>query len=192
MTQKKFADILGISRQAVSRWETEDAEPSDENLDRICSIFHLPKEYFFGAEFDSSYLDRSYLSLPGADEIAISEVNRGDGESTNGEAAVAASACETLQNPKKEGRALTVLTAVVGALLLASFFATLIIGIDIKSLYSYSMMIRNYSLEVFFFSFLILTAILFAGELVLLGFMIRKKRKNSANATQMTQEAIDL
>ena len=42
MTQIELAEKLDISRQAVSRWEQETAEPSTENLIRIGKLFGVP------------------------------------------------------------------------------------------------------------------------------------------------------
>lgn len=42
MTQQDLADHLGISRQAVSRWEMMLSEPSTENLLKIKALFHIP------------------------------------------------------------------------------------------------------------------------------------------------------
>ena len=48
-TQEQFADILGVSRQTVSKWESDIAFPETEKLIRIsemfdCSIDYLLKE----------------------------------------------------------------------------------------------------------------------------------------------------
>lgn len=42
MTQQDLADHLGVSRQAVSRWEMMLSEPSTENLLKIKALFHIP------------------------------------------------------------------------------------------------------------------------------------------------------
>ena len=40
MSQEKLADKVGVSRQAVSRWEVGDAYPEMCNIVALCSIFH--------------------------------------------------------------------------------------------------------------------------------------------------------
>lgn len=42
MTQLELAERLGISRQAVSRWEQGMSEPSTENLVSIGKLFDIP------------------------------------------------------------------------------------------------------------------------------------------------------
>ena len=40
MSQEELADKVGVSRQAVSRWEVGDAYPEMTNIVALCSIFH--------------------------------------------------------------------------------------------------------------------------------------------------------
>lgn len=42
MTQQDLAEQLGVSRQAISRWEMMLSEPSTENLLKIKALFHIP------------------------------------------------------------------------------------------------------------------------------------------------------
>lgn len=42
MTQQDLANHLGVSRQAISRWEMMTSEPSTENLLKIKELFHIP------------------------------------------------------------------------------------------------------------------------------------------------------
>lgn len=44
ISQEKFAEMLEISRQAVSKWETGQSLPSTENLIAIAKIFKVPVE----------------------------------------------------------------------------------------------------------------------------------------------------
>ena len=48
MTQKKLADLLGISNRAVSKWETGLAMPSTDNLFSIAKIFNVSVDVFMG------------------------------------------------------------------------------------------------------------------------------------------------
>lgn len=36
LTQKQFADMLGVYQKDISRWETGEVSPSIENLREIC------------------------------------------------------------------------------------------------------------------------------------------------------------
>lgn len=44
MTQEFVAEALGVSRQAVSRWETGTADPSTSNLLALAKLFGVPAE----------------------------------------------------------------------------------------------------------------------------------------------------
>ena len=44
-TQEQFADLLGVSRQAVSRWEGETAYPETEKIIRISEMFDCSIDY---------------------------------------------------------------------------------------------------------------------------------------------------
>lgn len=41
LTQLELAEALHISRQAISKWETGEAEPSLENLKSLSQIYHI-------------------------------------------------------------------------------------------------------------------------------------------------------
>ena len=44
MSQEQLAEKLGVSRQAVSKWETGTAEPSTSNLLALAKAFGIPPE----------------------------------------------------------------------------------------------------------------------------------------------------
>ena len=44
MTQEFVAESLGVSRQAVSKWETGAADPSTSNLLALAKLFGVPAE----------------------------------------------------------------------------------------------------------------------------------------------------
>ena len=44
MTQEYVAEALGVSRQAVSKWETGAAEPSTSNLLAISRLYGVPAQ----------------------------------------------------------------------------------------------------------------------------------------------------
>ena len=44
MSQELLAERLGVSRQAVSKWETGAAEPSTSNLLALAKAFDIPSE----------------------------------------------------------------------------------------------------------------------------------------------------
>lgn len=44
-TQEQFADILGVSRQSVSKWESDLAYPETDKLVKICELFNCSSDY---------------------------------------------------------------------------------------------------------------------------------------------------
>lgn len=46
LTQEQLAEKLFVTRQAVSRWETNKTQPDLQTLGRICSILGVSPEYF--------------------------------------------------------------------------------------------------------------------------------------------------
>lgn len=44
MTQEFVAESLGVSRQAVSKWENGSSEPSTSNLIAIAKLYEIPPE----------------------------------------------------------------------------------------------------------------------------------------------------
>lgn len=41
LSQEKVAELVGVSRQAVSKWETGLSKPDTENLMKLSEIFHI-------------------------------------------------------------------------------------------------------------------------------------------------------
>lgn len=48
LTQEELGKLLSVSRQAVSSYESEDAEPSLNNLVRLADIFDISLDYLLG------------------------------------------------------------------------------------------------------------------------------------------------
>ena len=44
-TQEQLADVLGVSRQAISKWESDVTYPETDKLIRICKLFHCSTDY---------------------------------------------------------------------------------------------------------------------------------------------------
>lgn len=45
-TQEQLADILGVTRQSVSKWESDVSYPETDKLIKICNLFHCSLDYF--------------------------------------------------------------------------------------------------------------------------------------------------
>lgn len=44
-TQEQLADILCVSRQSISKWESDSAYPETDKLIKICELFGCPSDY---------------------------------------------------------------------------------------------------------------------------------------------------
>lgn len=50
-SQEKLAEMLGISRQALSKWENGQANPDVNNIKKLCEIYNKSSDYIlFGKE----------------------------------------------------------------------------------------------------------------------------------------------
>lgn len=50
LSQEALAERMGVSRQAVTKWETGKARPSTEKLLRLSQVLEVPLEQLTGAE----------------------------------------------------------------------------------------------------------------------------------------------
>ena len=47
VSQEQLAERLDVARQTVSKWETNAAQPSTENIKCLCAFFGVTSAYFF-------------------------------------------------------------------------------------------------------------------------------------------------
>lgn len=72
-SQEKLAELLGVSRQAVAKWENEISLPSTENMIKIADIFHIStdelikgqKEVTITSQDKGSNLKKTYKIILG-------------------------------------------------------------------------------------------------------------------------------
>jgi transcriptional regulator with XRE-family HTH domain len=53
LSQEKIGELVGVSRQAVTRWETNQSAPSTENLIKLSSIFNISLEELISINHES-------------------------------------------------------------------------------------------------------------------------------------------
>ena len=53
MSQEKLAELLGVSRQAVTKWESDQSAPSTENLFKLADLFHTTVDSLVHPERES-------------------------------------------------------------------------------------------------------------------------------------------
>ncbi len=76
MSQEKLAEKIGVSRQAVTKWETDTGIPDMENIMAISSLFHISIDELFSNEKGmKNQTDYLYESIT---EYDIDEIKRFD------------------------------------------------------------------------------------------------------------------
>lgn len=59
LTQEQLAEVIGVSRSAISRWESGDMEPTIKNLAELARTLDVSSDHLLG--LDESRTDRSVL-----------------------------------------------------------------------------------------------------------------------------------
>ncbi len=63
LSQEELAEKLGISRQAVSKWERAEASPDTENLIALAKIYNISLDKLFEINTETVRTDRSCIKL---------------------------------------------------------------------------------------------------------------------------------
>lgn len=70
LSQEKLAELVGVSRQAVSKWETGLSNPDTENLIKLAEIFNISIDEFTGSVFvDNEVTDEMSKKINKANPI---------------------------------------------------------------------------------------------------------------------------
>ena len=62
ISQSTLADVLGVTQQAVAKWETEKAEPDSKTLKKIANYFSVSIDYLLDNETDKTTKELSLLN----------------------------------------------------------------------------------------------------------------------------------
>lgn len=54
MTQEQLADLLGVSYQAVSKWETDVSSPDLSLIVPLARLFHVSTDVLFGVDGENA------------------------------------------------------------------------------------------------------------------------------------------
>lgn len=60
LSQEKLAEILGVSRQAVTKWESGQTTPSSGNLIALADLYKVSLDELLGKEVTSIYCGGAY------------------------------------------------------------------------------------------------------------------------------------
>ena len=52
LSQLKLAEKMGVSRQAISKWEAGSSKPSTENLKTLAALYDVPLNNIEGSEVE--------------------------------------------------------------------------------------------------------------------------------------------
>ena len=47
-SQEELAERIGVTRQAVSRWESDSAKPDADKIITVCDLFGVSADYLLG------------------------------------------------------------------------------------------------------------------------------------------------
>lgn len=72
LTQLKLAEMMNVSRQAVSRWESGDTVPSTDNLKYLGDLYGVPLEYLL--HDNAPELIHANLGLGKEKAVSVNEV----------------------------------------------------------------------------------------------------------------------
>ncbi len=61
LSQEKLAEIIGVSRQAVTKWESNQSMPSTENIIALSSIFEISLDILADDKIQNSKNDKKIL-----------------------------------------------------------------------------------------------------------------------------------
>lgn len=79
LSQLKLAEMMDVSRQAISRWETGAAVPSAENLKYLGNLYDVSLDYLFNDAVDEPERNKGMTDKP-EDELASVSDSVDDGK----------------------------------------------------------------------------------------------------------------
>ena len=73
-SQEELADRLGISRQSVSKWETDTAIPDLDKLIKICDIFNISLDELTGRESTQETQSPQTIIVEKSSSLTVSKI----------------------------------------------------------------------------------------------------------------------
>lgn len=74
LSQLKLAEMMKVSRQAISRWETGAAVPSSENLKYLRDLYGVSLDYLLDDSADASERNQGISDKPDGEMVTISDL----------------------------------------------------------------------------------------------------------------------
>ena len=177
LSQEELAELVGVSRQAVSRWEADAAQLTFDNLQILCAVLKVSIAYFTD---NSSETDE----IPPEPVLPVSESVLPEPEPTDGalsEEISASDAAVTLKEEKRIKRACRALLAsivCVTILLIAGITVTIAMGISVFSTNTGFSSVNSNGLKkkVVFYCLITVIALVIV-EAILIFIFLRKKKQ---------------
>lgn len=76
-SQEELAERIGVTRQAVSRWESNSAKPDADKIIAICDMFGVSADYLlrdqFGGELSARQQDQPQESIYGSKTYSMTQ-----------------------------------------------------------------------------------------------------------------------
>lgn len=69
VSQVKLAEKLNVARYTVSRWETNTAKPTAENIKNLCEFFGVASTYFFDNVDETAAVKNDSVAAPVTETI---------------------------------------------------------------------------------------------------------------------------
>lgn len=70
LSQEALADALGVTRQAVSKWETGKSVPDTENLRRMAQVLAVSADFFLGEALAPENIPGDPATLDAIDRVS--------------------------------------------------------------------------------------------------------------------------
>ena len=74
ITQQEVADHIGKSKGVISNWERGDNQPSPDEVEKLCKLFHITPNEIYGWEENKEYT--RYLEFKKVNEIKLEEYKK--------------------------------------------------------------------------------------------------------------------
>ena len=77
LTQEQLAEVIGVSRSAISKWESGDMEPTINNLAGLARVLNVSTDYLLGLDENAanrSVRDRLSPTAEKALDLLIREI----------------------------------------------------------------------------------------------------------------------
>ena len=72
-SQERLATEIGVSRQAVSKWELDESSPDTDKIITISRLFGVSADYLLGNELDSKENTTTSIELPNNHQFSFLE-----------------------------------------------------------------------------------------------------------------------